>query len=255
MNVLNQDIIKCVAFDLDGTIYFGSRQLAEGAQDVIDYARKKFGRICFLTNNSALTQYQVYQRLCQLGINLNRDEVINTSYLIAKYLVTKNTHDVWCIGTNNLCQELKDNGINPKSEHPDAIVIGYDYNFTLPYLEEALKYYTPSCQIIIANMERVYPRDNGVLTPGAGAVAAAFLHTVNRTDFVVLGKPNILMLETVAKLYKLQPENILMIGDTYESDIKMAEVAGSQSVLVTNGAVCNYKCNKVNKLNELLKLI
>ena len=34
MNTLNTDILKCVAFDLDGTIYFGSRQLAPRAQEV-----------------------------------------------------------------------------------------------------------------------------------------------------------------------------------------------------------------------------
>lgn len=54
--------LKCVAFDLDWTIYFWSRQLAPQAQEVIAYSREKFGRVCFLTNNSALTQYQLYQR-------------------------------------------------------------------------------------------------------------------------------------------------------------------------------------------------
>lgn len=255
MQLLNTDIIKCVAFDLDGTIYFGSCQLAECAQEVIDLARSKYGRVCFITNNSALTQYQVYQRLAQLGIVLSKDEVINSSYLIAKYLIRNNIKSVWCIGTNNLCQELRENGIEPKSESPDAIVIGYDYNFALPYLEDALKYYNPSCQIIIANMERVYPRDNGVLTPGAGAIAAAFMHTINRYDFVALGKPNILMLDTIANIYGLTAEEFLVVGDTYESDIKMAKTYGSQSILITNGRACERKCNQVQKLKDLLTIL
>lgn len=255
MNMVNTDILKCVAFDLDGTIYFGSRQLAPRAQDVIDYVRKKFGRVCFITNNSALTRYQVYQRLCQLGVSVNEDEVLNSSYLISKYLVSNNIKNIWCIGTANLCQELKFNGINPKSENPDAIVIGYDYNFALPYIEEALKFYTPKCQIVVANTERIYPRDNGILTPGAGAIAAAFLHTVNRTDSVVLGKPNILMIDTVAKLYDLLPREILIVGDTYESDIQMAETYGSQSVLVKNGNEKEYSCNTVDELQDLLNIL
>ena len=252
---LNTQVIKCVAFDLDGTIYFGSRQLAECAQQVIDLARQKYGRVCFITNNSALTRYQVYQRLTQLGISLDKDEVINSSYLIARYLIRNKIQNVWCIGTNNLCQELRENGIEPKSVNPDAIVIGYDYNFTLPYLEDALKYYNSQCQIVIANMERTYPRDNGVLTPGAGAIAAAFMHTVNRYDFVALGKPNILMLDTIAKLYDLSAEEFLVVGDTYESDVKMAKTYGAQSVLVTNGKFCDKKCNQVQNLKDLLEIL
>lgn len=255
MNTLNTDILKCVAFDLDGTIYFGSRQLAPRAQEVIDFARKKFGRVCFVTNNSALTRYQVYQRLCQLGVSVNEDEVLNSSYLISRYLISNRINHVWCIGTENLCQELKVNGIDPKSECPDAIVIGYDYNFALPYIEEALKVYTPKCQIVVANTERVYPRDNGILTPGAGAIASAFMHTVNRTDIVILGKPNILMLDTVAKLYDISANEILMVGDTYESDIQMAETYGSQSVLIKNNDTKDYPCNTVNALQDLLDIL
>ena len=255
MNTLNTNILKCVAFDLDGTIYFGSRQLAPRAQDVIDFARKKFGRVCFITNNSALTRYQVYQRLCQLGVSVDEDEVLNSSYLISRYLISNKINNVWCIGTENLCQELKVNGIEPKSENPDAIVIGYDYNFALPYIEEALKVYNPKCQIIVANIERAYPRDNGILTPGTGAIAAAFLHTVNRTDSVILGKPNILMIDTVAKMYNLAAEEILIVGDTYESDIQMAETYGAQSVLIKNNDKKEYPCNSVPMLQDLLNIL
>lgn len=255
MNKINSEILKCVVFDLDGTIYFGSKQLAKWAQEVIDFMRSKFWRICFLTNNSALTRFQLYQRLSKLGLFVNEDEVLNSSYLISRYLITNNINQVWCMWTDNLCKELENNGIEPKSKHPEWIVIWYDYNFTLSCIEDALKVYTPKCKIIVANTERIYPRDNGILTPGAGAISAAFLHTVNRTDCVVLGKPNILMLETVAKLYNLSPEEILVIGDTYESDIQMAETYGSQSILIRNNDENDYSCCNVETLQDLLNVL
>lgn len=255
MNKIDAGIVKCVAFDLDWTIYFGSNQLAPLAQEVIDFSRKKFWRVCFLSNNSALTQYQLYQRLLKLGISLNEQEVLNSSYLISRYLINNNIKQVWCIGTDNLRQELKNNGIEPKSQHPEWIVIWYDYDFMLSYIEDALKVYTPKCKIIIANTERIYPRDGGILTPWAGAISAAFLHTVNRMDCVVLGKPNILMLDTVAKLYNLSPEEILVIGDTYESDIQMAETYGSQSILIRNKDLNDYTCNSVKMLQDLLYIL
>lgn len=255
MNKIDTDVLKCVAFDLDWTIYFGSNQLAPMAQEVIDFSRKKFWCVCFLSNNSALTQYQLYERLSNLGVFLNEQEILNSSYLIARYLINNEIKHVRCIGTDNLCKELKNNWIEPRSKQPGAIVIGYDYNFSLSYIEDALKYYTPKCHIIIANMERIYPRDNGILTPGAGAVAMAFLHTVNRNDYVVLWKPNILMLNTVAKLYSLLPKEILIVGDTYESDIQMAETYWSQSILIKNGDTKDYQCNSVASLKDLLEIL
>ena len=255
MSGLDLKVLKCVAFDLDGTIYFWSKQLAEWAQKVIDFVRNKFERVCFITNNSALTRHQLYQRLSNLGILIDENEVLNSSYLISRYLVLNKIRQVWCIGTDNLCKELKLNGIEPKSKCPEWIVVWYNPDFTLLDIEDALKVYTPKCKIIVANTERIYPRDNGIITPGAGAISAAFLHTVNRTDSVVLGKPNILMLDTVAKLYNLSPEEILVIGDTYESDIQMAEIYGSQSVLIRNGDTNDYACNNVKTLKDLLFIL
>ena len=250
---VDKDNIKCVVFDLDGTIYFGNKQLGERANDVIEYTRKKYGRVFFATNNSALTQNQVYNRLVNLGIDLKEDEVINSSYLISKYLEQNNIKDVWCIGTDDFKGELIKHKINPSSNKPKAIVIGYNYNFQLSHIEDALRYYNDDCRIIVANKERTYPRDGGIVTPGAGAIVSAFLHTVNRQEDIVLGKPSALMLATIANKEHLLPYNILMIGDTYESDIKMAQTFGSQSVLITNGKNIAYNCNQVNYIKDLLE--
>lgn len=247
--------LKCVIFDLDGTIYFGSRQLAEKANEVINYARKKYGKVFFATNNSALSRHHVYERLCNLGVALQENEVINSSYLMGEYIKQQKITDVWCLGTNDLCEEISQAGIEVKSTKPQAIVIGYDYQFAMKQFEEVLKYYSPECKIIIANMERIYPRDNGILTPGCGAIGAAFLHIVNRTDYDVVGKPSVLMLDTIAKKYDFQPNEILMVGDTYESDIKMAKNYGAQTILITNGQESDFPCSQVKYLKNLLQEI
>lgn len=245
--------IKCVVFDLDGTIYLGDKQLNDGANEFIKYAREKYGKVFFATNNSALTRNQVFDRLLKLGIDLKNEEVINSSYLIVKYLINNHIRDVWCLGTQNLCEELVQHGINPKSESPQYIVVGYNYNFSLSHIEEALSHYNEGCKIIVANKERAYPRDGGVLTPGAGAIVAAFLYTVNRKEDIIIGKPSTMMLETIAQQENLLPANILMIGDTYESDIKMAEDFGAVGLLITNGKKSNCNCPQIQGFRELLK--
>ena len=51
------------------------------------------------------------------------------------------------------------------------------------------------------------------------------------SDYTI-GKPNTLMLEITAELLGQQASEMLMVGDTYESDILMANKFGCPSVLI-----------------------
>lgn len=247
--------IKCILFDLDGTIYFGSKQLAPRANEVIRYARSKYDYIFFATNNSAVSRQNLYHRLRNLGIELEPDEVVNSTYLISRYLLDKKIKEVWCLGTEDLCSDIFSVGVNPHSDTPEAIVIGYNYDFSFKDIEEALKHYNTDCHIIVANMERVYPRANGLISPGAGAVVSAFLWSVNRSDVTILGKPSTLMIDTIAQKINLKPSEILVVGDSLESDIKMADDYGAKSIWITNGNPKEANCNSVKELQELLELL
>lgn len=251
---IDKSIIKCVVFDLDGTIYFG-RELAERANEVISYAREKYGSIAFATNNSALKREKIFERLTSMGIkDIEVNDVMNSTYIIPSYLKSNGIDRVWSIGTNDLKEELYEQGINPSSSEPQAIVIGYNPNFNLLDIEEALKVYSDDCKIIVANLERSYPKSHNIMTPGCGAIVASFCHTVNREVDVILGKPEPDMLLTVANEKKVLPENILMIGDSFISDIVMANRIGAQSIWI-NSNTTNNSDNEVQCLKQILSVI
>ncbi len=251
-NPLND--IKCVIFDLDGTIYFGS-QLAEQANEVIKTARLSCEKIFFVTNNSAKTRVQIFEKLVKLGVDVHLEEVINSGYAIAKYLKDNNYTEVYCLGTDDLADEIKSFGINTASKEPQAIVVGYDIDFSLSKLEPILNLSNNDYKIIIANQERIYPRESGIITPGAGAIVAAVEYTLNKKKDLIIGKPNPLMLEVITKDLNLKPKEILVIGDSYDSDVKMAEAFGAKSILVTNGDKAEYDCNTVKNLKDILELL
>lgn len=251
---IDKSIIKCVVFDLDGTIYFG-RELAERANEVISYAREKYGSIAFATNNSALKREKIFERLTSMGIkDIEVNDVMNSTYIIPSYLKSNGIDRVWSIGTNDLKEELYEQGINPSSNEPQAIVIGYNPNFNLLDIEEALRVYSDDCKIIVANVERAYPKAHNVMTPGCGAIVASFCHTVNRNIDVILGKPEPDMLLTVANEKKVSPINVLMVGDSLVSDISMAKKIRAQSVLISK-TLCDEDTVKINRLKDLLEII
>lgn len=242
--------VKCIIFDLDGTIYFG-KTLAENANEVITKIREKFERVFFVTNNSAKSRIQIYEKLLELKINVNLDEVINSGYLITKYLYENKYKNVYCLGTDNLSKEIEKVGINPKSDNPQAIVVGYDINFKITDLEYAIKFFHDNCKLIIANKERVYPRDNGIFTPGTGAIVAALEYTLNKKADIIIGKPNTLMLELIMKDASLLPSEVVLVGDSYESDIMMAEKIGAKAILISQQEYKNKDFKVVKKLKDI----
>lgn len=249
----NYDKIKCVIFDLDGTIYFGSH-LADEANKVIDYAREKFKNVFFITNNSNQTRKQVLDRLLGHNVKAELNEVINTAYACAKYLKDNNYSDVYCLGTESLSQEISSFGINTDSKFPQAVVVGYDKTFDLMKLEKAINVFHDECKIIVASKERTYPRTPEIVAPGAGPIAAAFEHTVERNADVVIGKPNPYMLEIMTKELGLKPDEILVVGDCYEIDIKMADNLGAHSILICKDNESCYDCTTVRELKNILNI-
>lgn len=242
---------RCVVFDLDGTVYFG-KQLALQAEDVILKCRKRFEYVFFATNNSALSRKDLCERLKNFGIDCEIDEIINSSYLIAQYLLQNKLNEVYCLGTERLKEELNAHQINTDSKSPNAIVIGYDKDFNLDKLERAINVYNKDCKIIVANKEKTYPRDNGILAPGAGAIVSAFECCVNRQSDVILGKPNTLMLDFIAQKLKLKHSELLVIGDSIENDIQMAEKFGCGSILVGQNKADDYFGFYIEELKDLL---
>lgn len=250
-----KDKIQAVVFDLDGTIYFGNT-LAEKANDVIKHVRERYEHIFFATNNSAITRSQLLDRLIKLGVDAEFSEIINSTFLIAGYLKDSGFKKVFCLGTDGLKSEIAGAGVEISSDKPEAIVIGYDSDFDLKKLEAAINVYHKDCKIIAANQDKTYPKAGGILAPGAGACVAAFEYTTGAKVDTIIGKPQTAMLQFIAGRLNLKPENILVVGDTESSDIKMANDFGAKSIFIENKNPKSTSATiSIKELKELLEIL
>lgn len=253
MSEFNLKNIKCMIFDLDGTIYFGS-SLADKANEVIQKARESYRHIFFVTNNSAKTRTQIFEKLKSLGINLTLDELYTTSYIIPKYLQLHNYKEIYCIGTDDLKAEIKNTGINPNSKTPQAIVAGFNPDFKLHDLDELANIKLPKdCKLLIANVEKSYPVDNGYLNAGAGPIVGALEYLLNKKYDVMIGKPNTTVISTVVDGLNIKSEEIAVIGDRYDSDVKMAKDYNAIPVLITKDKKNDCIC--IEKLADLMEIM
>lgn len=225
--------IDVVLFDLDGTIYYGSK-IIDGANETIDFFRNNGKKIYFTTNNSTKTRKQIYERLINMGVNCNLDEVLTSGYLAALTAKRHYMEDVYIFGSENLINEFKQLGVKVnQSENAKNLLIGYDPDMTYLGLTKALQVALHANCIMACNKEKVYPGENAKLMPGCGAMVAPIEWCSGRPCDFVIGKPNTLMLNLLHEKELIEANRFLVIGDTFESDIVMANCFGAKSILIS----------------------
>ena len=72
-------------FDLDGTVYLGDA-LLPGARRTIETLRGAGSRVVFMSNKPLETRADYAAKLTHLGIPTSPDEVINSSWVMARWL-------------------------------------------------------------------------------------------------------------------------------------------------------------------------
>ena len=245
--------VKAVAFDLDGTIYVGDT-IIKGVFETLNFLKKKNIQVFYFTNNSAKTRKNIHDKLHKLGLNPAINVVYNTTYATAKYLKKNNFRKVYCCGSSGLQEEMISAGMAcvNNEESPEAVVVGLDHGFNYEKMTIALNILRKKdCAFIICNRDRTYPVENSKLMPGCGPIAAAIECAASRQPDVIIGKPETFMLELLCKDWNLRNKEILIVGDTFDSDIAMAEAYGSPSLLLDMNNECSCKTGKIRSIIEI----
>lgn len=241
--------IKAVMFDLDGTVYYGS-QIIAGANNTIAFFRKNGIQVFFTTNNSTMARRRVYERLIKLGVDCKLEEVLTSGYLATVFAKNEGLKDIHIFGSVDLILEFEAQGIKVNQEESaENLLIGYDPNMTYEDLTRAIQVALHANKIIACNRERVFPGEKGRLMPGCGAMTAPIEWCANRQCDLIIGKPNTMLADYLCDEYQLKQKDILVVGDTYESDILMAKNAGCQYVLI--GSDSEYEGISVPSIAEI----
>ncbi len=124
---------------------------------------------------------------------------------------------------------------NPKSQIPDAVVIGFDTTLTYPRLCRAAWWIKQGKPFIATNPDRVCPTDQPTVLVDCGSICAALTTATGRTPDAVMGKPDPTMLRGILERHQLQPAQLAMVGDRLYTDMEMARRAGALGVLVLTG--------------------
>src|SRR3989440_8789855 len=225
--------------DMDGVIY-RENQLIPGAADFVTTMNATGTPFLFLTNNSAPTPEDLAVRLNHLGIHgLSARHFYTSALNTADFLAeTDPGCTVFVIGEGGLLAALHERKIANDAIRPHYVVVGEGAT-TMEKLGKAHECIEHGARLLATNPDNWCPVSREKTRPGAGATAA-FLEASTGRRCYYLGKPNGYMFHRarrkLAEHALWTPEEVVMIGDTMETDIRGAIEAGLCGFLVLTGS-------------------
>lgn len=174
-------------------------------------------------------------KLRKFGIETTVDHVFTSAQATAEFVQQQTPHGTaFVIGEGGLLTALNNAGYAISSESPDYVIVGEGRVLNFEMVERAHRFIANRARLLATNEDTWCPTDSGP-RPGCGAVAALLEAATGRKAYYV-GKPNPFMMRAARKRMGLRTDQVVMIGDTMETDIRGATDLGFRSVLVLTGS-------------------
>ena len=220
--------LKGLIFDIDGTLVFQNR-LYPGVPEVIEKFREKGFILRFLTNSTIHSRRSRAIRLTKLGLRIFPEEVITASYATACYLHQQNHNSSWIMLEGEGLEEFSE--FSQNTLNPEYVVIGDNRSrFNFDNMNHVLRLLLRGAKLIGMNPDLV---DTGSGTPELNVGSwVRMLEMASGVEATYIGKPFPYVFEITLESIGLDKEQILMVGDQLQADIKGAKGIGIRSVLV-----------------------
>lgn len=249
-NVLND--IKLFAFDMDGVIRIGQHPV-EGSEKIFPLLKKMGLESLIITNECRYTPQEILEDLAEMGVEVDDHlRVITAGQMVRQYLQEKAERfpdeniSIGLIGeqglydTINPITQMKNVEIcdtPPKYKTKNFLIIGTLNKIKISNLEKTLKWVKSNAKIILTCDDVSDPSSKGDFTLGMPK------HILHMTNFNIqtsqaysCGKPNPIVARKILEPFdSIKPEEVLLIGDTLYTDIRLAEENNFKSLLVLSG--------------------
>ena len=226
--------MKTYIIDLDGTMYSGNTNI-DGAREFIEYLHSKNLPYIFLTNNATRTKKEAKEHMLNLGFKDIKEEDFFTSAIATAKFIAKNYTEKKCfiLGESGLEEALKECNLELVQEDADFVVVGLDRNATYKKYSQALHNILAGAKFVATNPDRLLA-NNGTFDIGNGAVID-MLEYASGIEAIKIGKPYQTILNILLEEKNLKKEDIILLGDNLETDIKLGYDADIETIMVCSG--------------------
>lgn len=225
--------IKHFVLDMDGTIYEGGT-LYDTTLPFLEKLKELGIGWTFLTNNSSRSIDSYLEHLQCMGLKICPENLYTSTLFAVDYIKEKmpGCEKLFVLGTDSMREEITYHGFKDVYNEPDAVLLGFDTDLNYRRLCKAGYWIMQGKPFITTHPDPLCPTDEKILFIDCGCVTACLEKGTGRKA-TVLGKPNPELLYKVARKNGVGIENIAMVGDRLNTDIKMAADAGALSVHIS----------------------
>ena len=229
--------MKLYLFDMDGTLYLGSR-LYDFTIELLEEIKRTGGKYLFITNNSSKSVNDYVKKLAGMGIEATREDFMTSSQATAYYLHKHHEgKKLYVCGTESLKEELRSEGftVTTDLEKVECIVMGFDTELTFQKLHDVsyLLLTRPELPYIATNPDLVCPTEFGSV-PDCGSVCIGIKNATGKEP-IVIGKPSPLMPQLAMDKMGVGKEETCVVGDRIYTDVRSGLNAGCVGILVMSG--------------------
>ena len=249
--------IRGVLFDMDGVVYVGSR-LLPGVQQMLDYLERTGRKWLCVTNNASRTPAQFVEKLTAMGVRAKPEQILGSAEATAGWLAEQIEHHGWSrgkviiVGQDGLRAALEQHGFELTTDPAEAAYAIAGINFELTYEELAgvALAIRRGARFLGTNSDPSYPSERGLL-PGAGSILAQ-LTTATGVEPTVIGKPNRGMYDQAIRRIGARADEVMMVGDRYDTDISGALAMGLATTGVLTGVSSRHDFESASKPPQII---
>jgi len=259
---------KLVIFDMDGTIYLG-KDLIDGSLETFKKLNEENIEYVFFTNNSSHDLDFYYEKIKNFGIKCDRNKNFYSSTEVAiSYLKEQGLKRLFVIGNKSLKNKIaKDFEIvenYSENEKIDGVLAGFSTELVYQELRDACLFLeTRDIPFIATNGDYRCPIENGLYIPDCGGMIE-WIRLATNKKARVMGKPDPEVVYTLAKMFDVSLDDVVVVGDRIYTDILVGVNANVTSVMVLSGETKmedlknysyrpTYIINSIKELPDLLK--
>lgn len=226
------DVVLC---DLDGVIYEGTDAIQDAPETINSFLSREIP-VGYVTNNSSRKPETIAEQLSGFGIVTAPENIIGsakTGVDILSTLIPAGAK-VLVVGGEGLRSRVVEAGFElakTSDEKPAGVIQGFDPSVAWTDLAEASYSIANGAKWVATNQDWTIPREKGI-APGNGTLVSA-VHTAVGQLPIVAGKPEVAIYKTAIDHFGAK--EALFIGDRIDTDIRGANRAGIDSVLVMTG--------------------
>jgi HAD superfamily hydrolase (TIGR01450 family) len=244
------DKYKIIFFDAFGVIknYSG---LVPGIEKTFAYLEKEGKEYYIVTNDASRGPQQLAESYHRMGLKaITEDRIVSSGMLTKEYLDLKVQDGIVAyLGTPNSAHYIERSGlqtlpVGELNEHNidkvSAMIFlddeGFNWSEDLNKTVNLLR--RKPIPVIVANTDRAYPLSAHDVSIAIGGIAAMVESVVGK-QFIRFGKPDSQMFmfayDLIREYRQISKSDIVMVGDTLNTDILGGNKFGLDTVLVLTG--------------------